>query len=129
MKFHQLVLTGLIHLIVGDGVHAAELVRGRNALVLRGGAAQMMMDLAGGSIGEFRLNESGINPLSWAAPKIGDSGTKAFGHFLCLDRWGPPSDAEGRNCMPYHGEAPNVLWDAAGEVRTEAGFVVAVASA
>ena len=33
-----------------------------------------------------------------------------MGHFLCLDRWGPPSEAERRNGMPFHGEASRVMW-------------------
>ena len=31
-------------------------------------------------------------------------------HFLCLDRWGQPSEAELRNGMPFHGEASRVEW-------------------
>ena len=53
---------------------------------------------------------SEVNPFSWASPGAGDSAPHGFGHFLCLDRWGPPSEAEGANGMPYHGEAPNVAW-------------------
>lgn len=108
---------------------AAEAVQGRSSLVLRGDQAQVTMDLAGGSIGEFRLKDRELNPLNWAAPREGEQGVRGFGHFLCLDRWGPPSDAEGRNGMPYHGEAPNVHWQSQREVRTEAGFVTASASA
>jgi hypothetical protein len=33
-----------------------------------------------------------------------------MGHFLCLDRWGPPSAAEEKNGMPFHGEASKVIW-------------------
>jgi hypothetical protein len=33
-----------------------------------------------------------------------------MGHFLCLDRWGAPSEAEKNNGMPFHGEAANVVW-------------------
>jgi len=31
-------------------------------------------------------------------------------HFLCLDRWGPPSEAERLNGMFFHGEATRVRW-------------------
>ena len=34
-----------------------------------------------------------------------------MGHFLCLDRWGRPSDEEKKNGMPFHGEASRVMWD------------------
>jgi hypothetical protein len=33
-----------------------------------------------------------------------------MGHFLCLDRWGQPSEAEAKNGMPFHGEASKVEW-------------------
>ena len=120
---------GGVLLTAGMILHADEDVGGRQAVVLRGGAAQLTLDLAGGSIGEFRLKDHDLNPLSWATPAVGEKNTRAFGHFLCLDRWGPPSKAEGRNGMPYHGEAPNVVWQSQGDVRTEGGFVRASASA
>ncbi|CAE7521320.1 unnamed protein product, partial [Symbiodinium pilosum] len=36
---------------------------------------------------------------------------RPLGHFLCLDRWGPPSEPEHANGMPYHGEASSVHWE------------------
>ena len=33
-----------------------------------------------------------------------------MGHFLCLDRWGQPTEAEQKNGMPFHGEAAHVEW-------------------
>jgi hypothetical protein len=46
-----------------------------------------------------------------------------MGHFLCLDRWGAPSEAEARNGMPFHGEASHVSWRVVGEVsRTQAAI-------
>ena len=89
---------------------AAENFHGRPSLVLSNRAARVVVDLGGGSIGEFRLAESQVNPLSWAAP-AGETSPRAFGHFLCLDRWGPPSESEGAQGMPYHGEAAHVLWE------------------
>ena len=89
---------------------AQEPGRGRKSLVIQNEKARLVVDLGGGSIGDFRLNNGGLNPLSWASPAPGDVSIHGFGHFLCLDRWGPPSDAEGRKGMPYHGEASNVEW-------------------
>jgi hypothetical protein len=40
-----------------------------------------------------------------------------MGHFLCLDRWGAPSDAEAKNGMPFHGEAGWVAWKVTQEPR------------
>lgn len=91
--------------------HAAENApKSRETLTLRGDSAQLTLDLNGGSIGDFHLKETPLNPLNWAHPFPGDVGNRAFGHFLCLDRWGPPSQAEGKNGMPYHGEASHVAW-------------------
>lgn len=83
---------------------------GRKAAVLENEAAVLKVDLGGGAIGDFHLKSGGLNPLNWGTPGPGDLGIHGFGHFLCLDRWGPPSEAEGKLGMPYHGEAPNVPW-------------------
>lgn len=81
----------------------------RPSVVLENDVARLVLDLNGGSIGEFRL-KNGVNPLSWAHPSEGNTNIQGFGHFLCLDRWGPPSDAEGAHGIPYHGEAAHVRW-------------------
>lgn len=91
-------------------VSAQELVRGRPSAVLQNDSARVVVDLRGGAIGGFQFKGSTINPLEWNVPKDGDTGIHGFGHFLCLDRWGPPSDAEGAKGMPYHGEAASVEW-------------------
>lgn len=96
--------------------HAEELVDGRKSLVFDTPAARLVVDLAGGAIGEFRSKSSEVNPLNWAHPKAGEVSVRGFGHFLCLDRWGPASDAEAARGMPYHGEAANVEWSVAREV-------------
>jgi len=106
-----------------------ELVRGRRSLVFRGAAAQLTVDLAGGSLVDFRLSGQELNPLSWAAPTAGETDVRGFGHFLCLDRWGPPSDSEGKSGMPYHGEAAHVSWKAEGGIRDELGVKVGTMSA
>lgn len=84
-------------------------VGGRPALVLEGKTAAVAVDLSGGSIVGFRFRDLDLNPLVW---NDRDAGTapRAMGHFLCLDRWGAPSEAERRNGMPYHGEAAQVVW-------------------
>jgi hypothetical protein len=87
----------------------------RPGILLEGSAARLHIDLAGGAIGRFEQVTSGpaapaINPLDWGTPKSTDTAPHGHGHFLCLDRWGPPSKAEGANGMPYHGEAASVTW-------------------
>ncbi|MBN9693487.1 MAG: hypothetical protein J0M24_24845 [Verrucomicrobia bacterium] len=82
----------------------------RPTVVLEG-QARVVVDLRGGSIAEFRLRDSSLNPLKWGVPSRQDPENRGFGHFLCLDRWGPPSDAEGARGVPYHGEAAHVAWE------------------
>jgi|GEM_PF-113024 len=101
----------------------AELVNGRKSLVMEGEAARLVVDVAGGSIGDFRLKDSELNPLQWATPAVGQTAITGFGHFLCLDRWGPPSDAEGARGMPYHGEAAHVEWNIAREATKQNGVI------
>lgn len=101
--------------------HAADNAqKPRETLVLQGGSAQVTLDLNGGSLGEFRFKDLPVNPLNWAHPSPGETGNRAFGHFLCLDRWGPPSQAEGKNGMPYHGEASHVAWKVTSSTSTPA---------
>ncbi len=86
----------------------------RPGITLEGQAARLQIDLAGGAIGGFVRSgttpAAGLNPLDWGTPKSTDPAPHGHGHFLCLDRWGPPSKAEGAHGMPYHGEAASVLW-------------------
>ena len=71
--------------------------------------ASVAVDLLGGSIVDFRLAGSSVNPLIWANdPKPGEA--KPMSHFVCLDRWGQPSEAELANGMPFHGEVTRVEW-------------------
>ncbi len=87
-------------------------VKGRRAIVLEGKVAQLVVDLGGGSITDFHLRSQGISPLNWG---MADKSTtpRPMGHFVCLDRWGQPSDAEIKNGMPFHGEASSVEWKVA----------------
>ena len=80
-------------------------------VVLRNETVQASIAVAGGGIVEFRFLDQQTNPLNW---DIGDLEPKPEdkpylrGHFLCLDRWGAPSEAEQKHGMPFHGEAPRV---------------------
>jgi hypothetical protein len=96
---------------------AEERVQGRRSLVLENDKARLILDVAGGSIPEFRFIDSELNPLNWGRRNAGDQ-PNSMGHFLCCDRWGPPSDAEGKNGMPYHGEASKVVWKVLKDVET-----------
>ena len=55
--------------------------------------------VGGGGLIEFRLRDHALNPLNWRVtpdlePPVTAGKPYLQGHFLCLDRWGPPSEAE-----------------------------------
>ncbi len=126
----QLILAlGLALSFPASSIQAQESVKGRKSLVFRGVQTLLVVDLAGGSIANFHFNDLPLNPLQWATPEEGDPSIRGFGHFLCLDRWGPPSDAEGANGMPYHGEAARVEWTTVSEPAADGDFMQAEMSA
>lgn len=100
-------------------VSAEEIFEGRRSVVLAGQEARLVVDILGGSIVSFELNEQGLNPLRWANSGPTDK-PRQMSHFLCLDRWGPPSDAELANGMPFHGEAGLVEWQVLDQSATTA---------
>src|SRR5258705_6471995 len=89
---------------------AEVIVNGRPSVVLESPAAKLVIDLGGGSIVDFHLRCCRFEPLRWIGPADQDAVLRPMAHFLCLDRWGPASDAERRNGMPFHGEAGRVRW-------------------
>ena len=84
-------------------------------VVLRNNTAQLSIALGGGGIVEFRFLDGDVNPLNWEiSPELEQRPKdKPYlrGHFLCLDRWGAPSSAEEKNGVPFHGEAPRIVWN------------------
>lgn len=108
---------------------AASLVQGRESVVLQNTDARLVIDLAGGSLREFRFIEQRNNPLNWGQPQPGNTAPKVMGHFLCLDRWGPPSESEGANGMPYHGEAGRQVWQVNEDVHEHDGIAHTTMSA
>jgi hypothetical protein len=107
MKNRPNLLLSLVHVTIT--ANPETLVKGRRSLVLDGSAAQAVVDIAGGSIVSFQFQDQKLNPLVWGE-KGELTAPRPMGHFLCLDRWGAPSEAEKNNGMPFHGEAANVVW-------------------
>ncbi|MGD9558663.1 MAG: hypothetical protein AB7V25_16680 [Mangrovibacterium sp.] len=68
----------------------------------------LAVDLNGGSYLDFHLKKLPVNPLCWRDTTPGDP--PFAGHFLCFDRWGPPSEAEKANGFTHHGEAIMQRW-------------------
>ncbi|AHM62239.1 hypothetical protein D770_19950 [Flammeovirgaceae bacterium 311] len=82
---------------------------------LQNSKAALCLDLWGGAITDFHLLENGINPLSFKfskeqMPENNRKGAPYQGHFICLGRWGEPSEGEIRAGMPNHGQFANILW-------------------
>ena len=70
--------------------------------------AVLEVNLNGGSLPDFHLKELPLNPLDW---RIKDTAMPDFmGHFVCFDRWGPPSEGEKANGFIHHGEVNTVTW-------------------
>ncbi len=82
-------------------------------LTLSSPEASVSFDLRGGSLVDFHLIGSGVNPFTWVQ-NVEPKEEPLRGHFVCLDRWGAPSEAEIARGVPYHGEAPRVLWKVTG---------------
>ncbi|HKT11271.1 MAG TPA: hypothetical protein VJW77_05530 [Terriglobia bacterium] len=108
--------------------------RGRKAYLLKNDSVQLVTLTGGGHIAEFRLVDaspfSHLNPL-WVPPwktiepyhyrenvharvygslLEGKLLSGIAGHNICLDYFGPPTQAETRQGLSQHGEAPMVKW-------------------
>ncbi len=79
------------------------------------------INLNGGSISDFHLKDLPVNPLSW---RNKDTTMPPFmGHFLCFDRWGPPSEGEKLNGFQHHGEVNTITWKVLSEPRINDGKI------
>ncbi len=92
--------------------------------------ARVSVTVEGGHVAEIREKATGVNPLwtpPWPSIEISRYSPEEFpeygndaesrllagimGHNLCLDLFGPPSDAEAAAGICVHGEAGVVAWD------------------
>lgn len=108
----------------------------RLTLTLSTEAAELRVDLGGGSIADFHIGRDGLNPFEWdswsKSPNSPDGASmepRPMGHFLCLDRWGPATPAEAARGMPPHGEASKSWWKVDQAPHGYSDGVVAVLSA
>jgi hypothetical protein len=77
--------------------------------------ASLAVDLYGGAIVDFHLHDGDINPFTFKLspedmPEHNRSGASYRGHFICLGRWGPPTEGEIKAGIPDHGQAANLMW-------------------
>ena len=87
-------------------------------VTLENPSARMAWEMDGGALVEFKLKELDLNPLVWEDRS--SSAARPRSHFLCLDRWGAPSEAEAAAGVPFHGEAARVSWKLLGSNATDA---------
>lgn len=106
-------------------VCSPHLVNATPPVWLRGDRVELAVLPAGGTLIDFRLRDSALNPLNWEVPadELDRSRLTAAprGHFLCLDRWGPPSPAEAKRGIPFHGEAATGDWETTAPEATRQG--------
>ena len=78
-------------------------------ILLENNKILLTINLAGGSYSDFHLKELALNPFNW---EIEDKTMPPFkGHFVCFDRWGPPSEGERLNGFRHHGEVNTQNWE------------------
>lgn len=89
----------------------------RDALVLSNDKVELTVINEGGAMAQIVLaaDKEKVNPLwnpYWIARQAGLQRPTSYfrGHFLCLDGFGPVSNAERDAGMPFHGEAPTLPW-------------------
>jgi hypothetical protein len=81
----------------------------------------LLVNLLGGSYVDFHYKDLLINPINWHSK---ESETPAYnGHFLCFDRWGPPTGAEAANGFTHHGEANTENWKVLSEPENSDGVI------
>lgn len=78
-------------------------------IILQNEHSFLKIDLKGGAYSDFHLKELPLNPINWKSDNPNESSFK--GHFLCFDRWGPPSKGEQENGFKHHGEASDQEWE------------------
>jgi len=69
---------------------------------------ELLINLNGGAYFDFHLKDLPLNPINFRGSKPGDE--IFMGHFVCFDRWGPPSENEKANGFRHHGEVNTETW-------------------
>lgn len=93
----------------------------RNVIELDNGIVVLKVNLNGGSYIDFHFKDLPVNPINWI---INDSTQPPFmGHFLCFDRWGPPSEGEKANGFRHHGEVNLETWKLLSPPEKKNGFI------
>ncbi|MEL7118985.1 MAG: hypothetical protein AAFO07_06075 [Bacteroidota bacterium] len=85
-------------------------------IILQNDLLSVQIEQYGGHFTGIELKTNPINPLTWGVtaeqmPLNNQNGAPFKGHFLCLGRWGSPSDGEKEAGIPHNGEQSNTLWN------------------
>ena len=93
-------------------------------IVLQNNLLEVRIEQYGGHFTGLELKSNPINPLTWALtaeqmPANNKNGAPFMGHFLCLGRWGGPSEGEIAAGIPHNGEQSNTLWQISSLNETE----------
>ena len=110
----------------------AGLAEGRICTLGAPGKACLSVDLWGGALVDFRLDDQAVNPFSWSMspgemPENNRAGAPFQGHFLCLGRWGAPTEGEMRAGIPHNGQPGNGWWRVAGRPDSRSLHICATA--
>lgn len=84
-----------------------------------GSQATLQMDTWGNAFSSWTMKGQTVNPYDWSLkpldmPKNNQVGPPFRGHFLCVGRWGAPSDGEIAKGIPHNGEVNTLRWKVAG---------------
>lgn len=98
-------------------VDASHSYRGRGAILLSNDRIELVVLKTGGSFPSITLVEdpARTNPM-WDSIRADreqgrpERATGAVGHFICVDGFGPPSEAERKAGLEGHGEAHRLAW-------------------
>jgi hypothetical protein len=82
----------------------------------------LLVNLHGGAYFDFHLKDLPINPINWRQKR--SLKPSFMGHFVCFDRFGPPTDAEEANGFYHHGEAYTEVWQLLSEPQTQDGMTI-----
>lgn len=90
-------------------------LQAQDSLIFKGTEGQLVLQTFGSGITNFSYLKQGINPLSWGVksyqlPKNNQVGPDLRGHFLCLGRWGAPTEGEIKRGIPHNGEVNTQRW-------------------
>ncbi|MGF1635767.1 MAG: hypothetical protein ACFCUU_01750 [Cyclobacteriaceae bacterium] len=86
-----------------------------DTLTLNNPTSRLEIQRKGGAFSLFQMHDQAVNPLNWQLkteqmPENNRSGAVFQGHFLCLGRWGSPSDGEIEAGIPHNGEPSRDAW-------------------